>query len=277
MPFTQTVLPSPSKSSAEDACQSTQGSSCGSSLGCGSAIPAGGNIQLSEWVMPEAMKDALGCVTAPDPLPYDVSPEMDPVNPWTARMLGQGFYNALQICFEQLPAEPRHIVHLGGCRQRDLARRFGFLLPFAKVTVTDVDTDVVRQTEAEIHCRQQFVHAPLPSLAPLDSASVDVVVMPNMGQVHLEASQWPVLLSELHRVLKPGGCVILSVYRPLVGKWVSLVPGASAVYKLLEMPPVHSSLLWSELLRGWQQEYGKVAWQLHPWPWHMAVLTPNHV
>ncbi len=245
---------------------------CGTACGIGS-----GSNGLSEWVMPpeattEAMKRVMAAVNSPEPLPYDTPPEADPANPWLARQLAGGFYTALQLCFEQLPAEPKHIIHIGGCQQADLARRLGFLLPFAGITVTDTDADVVRVTEEAIHCRLGFEHAPLPTL-PMATDSADVIVMPNMGQAPLSAQDWPALVTECRRVLRPSGALIMSAYRPVVGGLLHALPGGKHTHRLLQMVPVAPPLPWQAMLSVAKQYGGSLQLALRPLPWHMAMVT----
>jgi SAM-dependent methyltransferase len=176
------------------------------------------------------------------------------------------------LCFEQLPAEPKKIIHLGGCQQADLARRLGFLLPFAGITVTDTDAEVVRVTEEAIHCRLGFEQAPLPQL-PMARDSADVILLPNMGQTPISEHDWPTFITECRRVLRPGGHLILSAYRPAVGAMLSMLPGAKAVFELLQMPPPVTPLMpWQISLSAAKQYGGTLTMELRPLPWHMAMV-----
>ncbi len=261
------TLTQPSPTATESPAQPNCGSACG--IG-------GGSNGLSEWVMPpeattEAMKRVMAAVNSPEPLPYDTPPEADTTNPWLARQLAGGFYTALQLCFEQLTTEPKLIVHIGGCQQADLARRLGFLLPFAGITVTDTDAEVVRVTEEAIHCRLGFEQAALPTL-PMATDSTDVVLLPNMGQATLAADDWPALVTECRRVLRPGGALIVSTYRPVVGGVINAMPGGKQTTELLQMSPVHAPMPWQQLLATAKQYGGTVQLELRPLPWHMALI-----
>lgn len=245
---TETLTPAMESTSA---C-APAGASCGVG-GCG------------EKTVPLHVQELVSAVQANvTPLPYDVPPEDDPGNPWLARQLTKSWYNALQIAFEQLPTEPKRILHIGGCRQRDMARRLGFILPFAKITVVDADPAVVAQAEADIHCRFTFQQAGLPQLADIADNAMDLVIIPDVTDDTDDANR---LLAECRRVVKAGGHVLVGQRVNWLNRLLHLFDPASL--RILEMPP-HPRYSGNSV-EGGLKALGSHQLTLRPIPFHLHL------
>lgn len=143
------------------------------------------------------------------------------------RLIRQGFYNALEVCFNQLQSEPKHILVLGGCRQIDMARRLGFLLPYSKITVVDPEQAIVAQAEDAIRCRFDFVHDDAATLAKFSDNSMDLVLAHNLDELSNSNSTAQAMVSALQRVVRSdGGAVMVSTSRAgMAWPWVQHWPG----------------------------------------------------
>lgn len=215
-----TTIPSPSEQAHSQAASSDNDTQACGMGGCGEkAVP----LHVQELMA--AVKDNI------TELPYDVPPENDPKNPWLARQIAHSWYNALQIAFEQLPTEPKKILHIGGCRQRDMARRIGFILPFAKITVLDSNQAIVDTAEEDIHCRFIFTQSNLPWLDAVDTHSQDLVLIPDIAD---DTSNPNALIAECERVLKPGGHIIIGQRIGWLNYLLRLV--SDKALSIIEMP-----------------------------------------
>jgi len=151
----------------------------------------------------------------------------------TATLMGRGFFgalvNAVDLCFDDVYAEPRKILIAGGCRQRDLAQYIALLLPAPEITLVDPDSEIVRRTQEEICCRFKFVSAQLDEL-PFEDGTFDLVIAHNFFELtDVRNNHWKAALKELFRVTyadeQHQGNVMISHHRKALWGMLQRVPG----------------------------------------------------
>lgn len=145
------------------------------------------------------------CAEPCDEHPSDVVPTRG-----LARLLETTLYNALDVCFDEVMAEPRKMLIVGGCRQRNLAQHLALLLPGTDMVLVDPEARVVQKAQEEICCRFKFVHAPLEAL-PFDTDEFDVTIAHNFLAY---PEHWESAVDELGRVTRAN--LLISHQRPLL-------------------------------------------------------------
>ncbi|MFN8614734.1 MAG: class I SAM-dependent methyltransferase [Vampirovibrionales bacterium] len=220
-----------------------------------------------------------------DSVSDDIPAEQDTSRPWVARQLETAFYNSLELLFEargeQTSADPKRILMVGGCRQLDVARRLGFVLPFSTITLLDSDEAIARQAQEKIQCRFRFDDSPLTAL-PYPDDHFDMVLALN---VYEQANDQTIgrVVRELARVCH--GHLLVSAHRPITGALVSLWPKSNEAFEQLGMLlPTGEGLskdgqVWPDdsLLKKALMDVAESVMTLQPWPWLMqlAALKPK--
>ncbi len=149
------------------------------------------------------------------------APDESLLNP-VGRLIVDGFYNAMEVCFDelgQLSDPPKNILVIGGCRQRDMARRLGFLLPFSKIYTLDPDLEQVQRAEVEIKCRFKFTHGSVEAL-PFEDKAIDLTLAHNAFEY---IADWEQAAEEIRRVTRH--YAVVGLHRPLMGKLLGAIPG----------------------------------------------------
>lgn len=181
------------------------------------------------------------------------------------RLLNVGFKNALHIAFDELLAEPKRILMIGGCRQREFAKYLAFLLPATDIYVLDPDAKEVADAQAEICCRFKFVHASLEDL-PFESDFFDLTLAHHLFQY---VSDWEPAMAEIGRVSRSH--FLFTAPRPNLWRTLTLLPGVKNAFKS-EGLAVPKAPEWSQVLT-YLNRYGKIRAQMAPWPWNMYMVA----
>lgn len=157
----------------------------------------------------------------------DFPAEDDTSRPWVARLVESAFYRAMELCFDELTIEPKRILLVGGCRQRDYARRLGFLLPFCKIVALDPERAVVEKAREEVACRFRFEESALESL-PYNTDGFDFTIVHNLAEFTDNPKK---AIKELGRVTKHH--LLVSHHRSLVWALLGWLPGMKMAMKQL--------------------------------------------
>lgn len=233
-------------------------------LGCGEA--SCGSAETS------CQSEASSCATA-DPLEIDVV-----ALPGLGRWALAGFYNALEAALDELPFnQPRRILVLGGCRQRDLARRLGFMIPLSQIVVFDPEEARAEEAKAIIKCRFDFRHGALDAL-PFADGHFDWVLAHDWA-AYLNNTQSPqAVLSELARVSRQ--VLVLSQRRRVLWSLAARLPGVQTAWQAMgfETTPV-IPLIHAGACNAVSQHCSETPWQVHrrvpAWPWDMQTLVKS--
>lgn len=196
----------------------------------------------------------------------DTPAEDNPTRPWLARMIESSFYRAMELCFDELDDEPKRILLVGGCRQRDFARRLGFMLPFCKIVALDPDGGVVEKARQEVACRFRFEEASLAQL-PYNTGGFDLTIVHNLAE-YTDTPQ--AALTELARVTKVKGHLLVSHHRSLVWALMGWIPGVKTAMAQLgcQIPfSWQDNNDWETALFGLTETQLKVL----PLPWDMRM------
>lgn len=187
-------------------------------------------------------------------------------------MFHTAFRNAFKIAFDEILEEPKRILMIGGCRQREFARYLGFLLPVAEIYVLDYDKEEVVRAKEEVCCRFQFVHSTVEKM-PFENDFFDLTIGHHIFEY---VTDWEASMSEIARVTTAN--LLLTQPRPRLWGWANRLPGVAASFKKqgLSMPerPVSRNDLFTHLNR-----YAKIKAQLAPMPWEMfmTAMKPGRV
>ena len=200
----------------------------------------------------------------------DDAPKAPPQPSWAANLLKSSFYNALDLCFDDVKAEPKRILMIGGCRQRDFAQYIALVLPGSEIVLVDPDAEEARKAKEEICCRFKFIDASLEAL-PFEDDAFDLTFAHNL----LEFTEyWPQALSEIARVTT--GNFLMTVHNPAQWTVGKLLPGmkealaATGVTLPATLPDRHDLMT-----RLWH--HGRVTTKLAPFPWTFLMMTMNPV
>jgi SAM-dependent methyltransferase len=217
----------------------------------------------------EDLQDAMNVVSKPCCDDPDSPAEDDPSRPAIARAIESSFYNAMELCFAELSIEPKRILLVGGCRQRDFARRLGFLLPFCKIVALDPDKAVVEAAEKEVACRFRFEHEPLSKL-PYNDDGFDFTIVHNLAEFTEHPKR---AVDEIARVTKHH--VLMSHHRPFAWFLMKGLASTKAAMKQLgcTIPERDTTNEWEQALYAVAETQLKVA--PLPWVMHMAKVKPN--
>lgn len=188
---------------------------------------------------------------------------------WTD-LMRSSLINTLDVCFDDVYAEPKKILMVGGCRQRDLAQHVALLLPAADIVLVDPDAVETEKAEKEICCRFKFITAPLEAL-PFEDGAFDLTIAHNALAY---AQNWPQAISEITRVSNKN--VLLSVHRPWLWKlFQGFSPIKAAMTKLgtFDLPTLPTQYDFLSRLTL----YAKIKTRLKPFPWtfYMTEVKPN--
>lgn len=185
---------------------------------------------------------------------------------WIPRVLNTGFRNALHIAFDELLCEPKRILMIGGCRQRDIAKYLAFLLPATDIYVLDPDLAEVERAQAEICCRFKFTHAAVEAL-PFESGFFDLVMGHHAVQY---VKNWDLAMAEMARV----SCshLLLTTPDPLGWSLSQRLPGTADAFHrdALALPKgaPSASKLWAQLAQVAEPQV-----KVSPWPWKMVMAA----
>ncbi|MGE0200898.1 MAG: class I SAM-dependent methyltransferase [Candidatus Melainabacteria bacterium] len=198
---------------------------------------------------------------------------------WLQKLLCTGFNNAIDLCFDDVYAEPKTILMVGGCRQRTFAQRLALMLPGAEIAMVDPSEEEAVRAKQEICCRFEFFVAPMDRL-PFEDGQFDLVLAHNLAEL-LPPQTWESGLKEVLRVA--GKNVLLSHHRggltrgmeSLLGLW----PGApsrpvQAALKAggitLPQTPAPNPADVRAQLRQLAPQYDFTT-ELTPFPWHLYM------
>jgi len=198
---------------------------------------------------------------------------------WLQKLLCTGFNNAIDLCFDDVYAEPKTILMVGGCRQRNFAQRIALMLPGADIAMVDPSEEEAVRAKQEICCRFEFFVASMDHL-PFEDNQFDLVFAHNLAEL-LPPEAWETGLKEVLRVA--GKNVLIGHHRAglsrglegLLGLW----PGApsrpvQAALKasgitLPETQPPNPSEVRSQL-RRLAPEF-RFTTELTPFPWQLYM------
>ena len=110
------------------------------------------------------------------------------------------------VAGEFLPKEPDSVVVDVGCGPAQFARQLKLAERFEHLYLLDGDVDLVHRLKTEF---SKTIEYQAPSRLPFDDESVDFLHCSHLIE-HLEFESLHELLSEMHRVLRPGGHLVIS-------------------------------------------------------------------
>ena len=193
------------------------------------------------------------------------------VSRW-ASWLNASLFNTLDLCFDDVYAEPKKILIVGGCRQMDLSQHIALLLPAAEITLVDPDAAVVTKAKEEVCCRFKFVPGSLEAL-PFERDTFDLTIAHNFMAY---PQNWQLAMAELGRVTSGGGNLMISQHRPWlwnVAKRFGALNEAmqSLGLDLPERLPSQFDFLTALC------DFSKVKTKLAPFPWtvYMTAVKPR--
>lgn len=227
---------------------------------------------MSTQPLTPAMETGLGPCGQPCDHPCDEPCEDKAANGSAlTRFFRASLLNTLDVCFDDVYQEPKKILIIGGCRQRDLAQHIALLLPAADIVLVDPDEAEARKAEKEICCRFKFVAAPLEAM-PFDNEAFDLTIAHN---VFAYMADWNQALGEICRVT--GKNLLLSHHRPLLWKLASRLNGFEGAMRELGTADIPDALpeKFDWLTRLYL--YAKIKTKLAPFPWavYMAQMKPR--
>lgn len=191
--------------------------------------------------------------------------------PWGGRLLELAWNEGLMNCLDEMRAEPRSILMVGGCRQRVLARKLAFLFPATKITLVDPDPEQVRRAEADIHCRFSFIPSDLAHL-PFEDNRFDLTLVPNLFEfLPAKPEAWEEALVHLARVTD--GHLFFSLQQQ--GVWWQLLgsrwPNFQAALSRHGLTLPEAQLPQTQVIQA-ARRYGEVCYRVNPYPWSMWML-----
>lgn len=193
---------------------------------------------------------------------------MVPIKKGPPALIQTGFYNAFKLAFDEIYEEPKRILMIGGCRQREFSRFLGFLLPATEIVVLDTDQGEMERAKEEVCCRFTFSHSAVEAL-PFEDGCFDLT----LGHHVMEYVQdWPKAVSEMSRVTRKN--LLLTHPGALAWKVFQAMPGVKRDFAQsgLALPePILSKNEWLAPLKA----VSEVKSHTNPMPWEM-VLTQMH-
>jgi hypothetical protein len=185
-----------------------------------------------------------------------------------AQWLNNSLFNTLDLCFDDVYAEPKKILIVGGCRQMDLSQHIALLLPAAEITLVDPDEAVVAKAKEEVCCRFKFIPASLESL-PFEGQTFDLTIAHNFMAY---PQDWKLALTELGRVTS--GNLFISQHRPVVWGFAKRFGVLNSAMQSLgiEMPPHLPNHF--EFMTA-LYDFSTVKTRLAPFPWSAYMTTMN--
>ena len=189
-----------------------------------------------------------------------------------AEWLKNSLINTLDVCFDDVYAEPKKILIVGGCRQMDLSQHIALLLPAAEITLVDPDEAVVAKAKEEVCCRFKFVPASLESL-PFERDYFDLTIAHNFLAY---PQNWQAAMAELGRVTAGSGNIFISQHRPLLWRLARKIgPLRAAMDSLGIEVPARLPDQYSFLSAIYQ--FATVKTKLAPFPWtvYMTAVRPR--
>ncbi len=236
--------------------------------------PADVEVQPSETLLPQPMLNGPCGEPCSSPCSDPCSEaedspcegeEMESIG-WIPRVLNTGFRNALHIAFDELLREPKRILMIGGCRQRDVAKYLAFLLPSTDIYVLDPELAEVERAQAEICCRFKFTHGEVEAL-PFEAGFFDLVLGHHAVQY---VKNWDLAMAEMARV--SASHVLLTTPRPVSWMVAKRLPGTDEAFVRdgLALPKgaPGAAKLWAQLER-----YAEIQVRVSPWPWQMVMAA----
>lgn len=187
-----------------------------------------------------------------------------------ARVLEKTFYNAMDVCFDEVMAEPKRMLIVGGCRQRNLAQYLALLLPATEIVLVDPDEREAQKAQEEICCRFKFVAAPLEAL-PFEDNAFDLTIAHNF--LAYPQADWKKAVDELGRVTSAN--LLISHQRPLIWNVAKNLPGVRKALAAQGLVPPEKLPERYEF-RSRLYMYSRVKTCLAPFPWtvYMAAMKP---
>ncbi|MEB3286786.1 MAG: class I SAM-dependent methyltransferase [Vampirovibrionales bacterium] len=195
----------------------------------------------------------------------------------------KGLYNTIDIAFDQVKKEPKTILMLGGCRQREFARHIALMLPASDITLVDPDEAEVQAAKEEICCRFKFVTAH-PAALPFETGQFDLVIAHNLPEYaessSAQARSAYAVYQELLRVSsRQQGNLMLSLPNRLALRLFGLLPGFKSGLKKTGICPFGgsgSSLNAAAIKRTLKtMPDATLGLEIHPLPWQWIVLNLN--
>ncbi len=180
------------------------------------------------------------------------------------KALVDAFYSAMELCFDELPDEPRKILIVGGCRQRDMARRLAFMLPFCAIHVLDPDYDQYKKAQEEIRCRFKFVHSPVEQTL-FEDGYFDLTLAHSLFEYteHGEAA-----LAELARITRHN--LLVGTFRPTAWRLLGWLPGMRSALNVLGcgIPPKQPA---PSDLKRLLNRHAEIRLTAAPFPWTLRM------
>jgi ubiquinone/menaquinone biosynthesis C-methylase UbiE len=207
-----------------------------------------------------------GCKDSCQDSASDAGNYLSPPSSWVSRLFQTGFDNALELCLESLPEEPRNILVIGGCRQMRFARKLALSFVRSRIVVVDPDTSQVARAQAIIQCRLKFHHGKTEDL-PFDSDAFDLTIGHNIFEF---VDDWDKAMNSIARVTK--GHVIWSVpdgsSRMVAKLWPAFAQWLAD--EGITIPDKSRIPEWNQMLRV-MARYGKLRTKYHPAPWQLMI------
>lgn len=190
------------------------------------------------------------------------------VSRW-AQWFNNSLFNTLDLCFDDVYAEPKKILIVGGCRQMDLSQHIALLLPAAEITLVDPDEAVVAKTKEEVCCRFKFVPASLEAL-PFERETFDLTIAHNFIAY---PENWKEALLELGRVTR--GNLMISQHRPLLWGFAKRFGVINSAMQSLGLE-IPARLPDNYEFMTTLYDFSKVKSRYAPFPWtvYMTAMNP---
>ena len=184
-------------------------------------------------------------------------------------VLERTLFNAMDVCFDEVQAEPKRMLIVGGCRQRRLAQHLALLRPGTEIVLVDPSENEARQAEADICCRFKFIAAPMEAL-PFENESFDLTIAHNYFAF---PENWGKGVDELCRVTKSN--LLISHHRPLLwGVFGGIKPLQSALAAQGMKLPKHLPEKFDLQTRLYKHTRTKSCLAPFPWTMYMTAMKP---
>jgi SAM-dependent methyltransferase len=184
------------------------------------------------------------------------------------RMLFQTFVNALDVCFDEVLKEPKKILIIGGCRQRDFAQYIALLLLGSDITLLDPDPRQAQRAREEICCRFKFLSGAVEQM-PFENGEFDLVFAHNLPEFSLDLDA---AVAEIARITtRDRGNFMITHHRPLLWQWARYFPGMRHALRQMGISVPEDRIPTISRLPGLISRSAAIGTRLSPLPWQMYM------
>ncbi len=201
----------------------------------------------------------------------EASPLPEIRNTYAYQLMRSSFYNALDLSFDEVMREPKRILMIGGCRQRDFAQHIALILPGSEIVLVDPDPLETQKAKEEICCRFKFIDAPLEAL-PFEADSFDLTFGHNMLAY---AQDWQKALSEVGRVTSEN--FFFSFHQPVTWSIAKRFPHMAAALKEMGIDQLPQQVPDTNDLLTQIRLYATPKTRFKPFPWNVWMSTMHPI